>query len=59
MHEEEESVVQDNAPSHTSAIAMVKIHELQFELIDYSPYLPVLALSDFFLFPRFKIWLER
>ena len=46
---------QDNAPSHTSAVAMAKIHELRFKLLDYSPYSPDLALSDFFLFPHLKI----
>ncbi|GFX22289.1 mariner Mos1 transposase [Trichonephila clavipes] len=41
---------QDNPPSHISAVAMVKIHELRFELFDHQPYLPDLAPSDFFLF---------
>ena len=46
---------QDNAPSHTSAVAMAKIHELRFELLDHPPYSPDLAPSDFFLFPHLKI----
>ena len=37
---------QDNAPSHTTAVAMAKIHELRFELLD-SPYSPDPAPSDF------------
>lgn len=45
---------QDNAPSHTSAVAMAKIHELRFELLDHPPYSPDLAPSDFFLFPDLK-----
>src|SRR5436189_5963504 len=45
---------QDNAPSHTSAVAMAKIHELRFELLDHAPYSPDLAPSDFFLFPQLK-----
>ncbi|XP_065658445.1 histone-lysine N-methyltransferase SETMAR-like [Hydra vulgaris] len=28
---------QDNAPSHTSSVAMAKIHELRFELLDHPP----------------------
>ena len=46
---------QDNAPSHTSAFARAKIHELRFELLDHLPYSPGLAPSDFFLFPQLKI----
>ncbi|GFV80980.1 mariner Mos1 transposase [Trichonephila clavipes] len=49
----------DNAPSHTSAVAMAKIHELQFELLDHPPYSPDLAPGDFFLFPHLKIVLGR
>lgn len=45
---------QDNAPSHTSTVAMAKIHELRFELLDHPPYSPDLAPSDFFLFPQLK-----
>jgi hypothetical protein len=32
---------------YTSAVAVAKIHELQFELIDHPPYSPDLATSDF------------
>ncbi|GFV41676.1 histone-lysine N-methyltransferase SETMAR [Trichonephila clavipes] len=46
---------QDNAPFHTSAVAMTKIHKLRFELLDHPPYSRDLAPSDFFLFPRLKI----
>ena len=46
---------QDNAPSHTSAVAMAKIHELRFELLDHPPYSPDLAPSKFILFPHLKI----
>lgn len=46
---------QDNAPSHTSVVAMAKIHELGFELLPHPPYSPDLAPSDFFLFPHLKI----
>ena len=46
---------QDNAPSHTSAVAIAKILELQLELLDHPPYSPDLATRDFFLFPHIKI----
>lgn len=36
-------------------VAMAKIHELRFELLDHPPYSPDLAPSDFFLFPRLKV----
>lgn len=48
---------QDNAPAHTSAIAMAKIHELHYELVDHPPYSPDLAPCDFHLFPNLKKWL--
>ena len=41
--------------SHTSVVAIAKIHELRFELLDHSPYSPDLAPSNFFLFPHLKI----
>ncbi|GFY25144.1 histone-lysine N-methyltransferase SETMAR [Trichonephila clavipes] len=46
---------QDNAQSHTSAVAMAKIPELRFELLDHPSYSPDLAPSNFFLFPHLKI----
>ena len=48
---------QDNAPVHTSVIAMAKIHELKFELLPHPPYSPDLAPCDFHLFPNLKKWL--
>lgn len=45
---------QDNAPAHTSIVAMAKIHELRFQLLDHPPYSPDLAPSDFFLFTNLK-----
>lgn len=47
----------DNAPAHTSAIAMAKIHELGFELVPHAPYSPDMAPSDYHLFPNLKKWL--
>ena len=48
---------QDNAPVHTSVIAVAKINELKFELLPHAPYSPDLAPSDYFLFPNLKKWL--
>ncbi|XP_066994420.2 histone-lysine N-methyltransferase SETMAR [Anabrus simplex] len=48
---------QDNAPPHTSVIAMAKLHELGYELLPHPPYSPDLAPSDFHLFPKLKIFL--
>ncbi|KMQ87583.1 mariner transposase [Lasius niger] len=48
---------QDNAPAHTSVVAMAKVHELGYELLPHPPYSPDLAPCDFFLFPNLKIWL--
>lgn len=47
----------DNAPSHTSMVAMAKKHELSFELVPHPPYSPDLAPSDYYLFPNLKRWL--
>ncbi|XP_048259430.1 histone-lysine N-methyltransferase SETMAR-like [Haliotis rufescens] len=44
----------DNAPAHTSLIAMAKIHECGFELLQHPPYSPDLAPSDYHLFPQLK-----
>lgn len=48
---------QDNARVHTCAVAMAKIAELKFELLQHPPYSPDLAPSDYFLFPNLKKWL--
>lgn len=45
---------QDNAPAHTSLVAMATIHECGFELVPHPPYSPDLAPSDFHLFPQMK-----
>ena len=45
---------QDNAPAHTSGIAMQTIKDCGFELLDHPPYSPDLAPSDFYLFPKMK-----
>jgi len=40
----------DNAPAHTSAVAMATIRHYAFELLNYSPYSPHLAPSDYHVF---------
>lgn len=45
---------QDNAPAHTSSVAMTAIRECGFELLQHPPYSPDLAPSDFHLFRYLK-----
>lgn len=45
---------QDNAPAHTSVVAMATIHDCGFNLVPHPPYSPDLAPSDFHLFPQLK-----
>ena len=45
---------QNNSPAHTSVVAMAAVHDCGFELIDYPPYSPDLAPSDYILFPNMK-----
>ena len=45
---------QDNAPVHTSQVAMDAVRECGYELLPHPPYSPDLAPSDFHLFPRLK-----
>ncbi|XP_071083734.1 histone-lysine N-methyltransferase SETMAR-like [Haliotis cracherodii] len=44
----------DNAPVHTSRVAMTAVQECGYELLPHPPYSPDLAPSDFHLFPRLK-----
>jgi histone-lysine N-methyltransferase SETMAR len=48
---------QDNAPAHKSVLAMGKLRDLHYELFEHPPYSPDLAPSDFYLFPKFKLFL--
>jgi len=45
----------DNAPAHTSAVAMTAIRECGFELLNHPPYSSDLAPSDFCVFRSCKI----
>ena len=49
---------QENAPAHTSLIAMAKINELRFQLLFHPPYSPDLAPCVYRLLPNLKKWLE-
>ena len=44
----------DNAPSHTSSVAMATIHDCGFQLLQNSPYSSDLAPSDYYQFPELK-----
>jgi len=48
---------QDNAPTHKSVLAMGKLRDLHYELLEHPPYSPDLAPSDFCLFPKLKLFL--
>jgi histone-lysine N-methyltransferase SETMAR len=48
---------QDNAPAHRSVLAMGKLRDLHYELLEHPPYSPDLAPSDFCLFPKPKLFL--
>ena len=45
---------QDNAPAHSSMLAMATIRDCGFQLVPHPPYSPDLAPSDFHLFPNLK-----
>jgi len=48
---------QDNAPAQKSVLAMGKLRDLHYELLEHPPYSPDLAASDFCLFPKLKLFL--
>jgi len=45
---------QDNAPAHKSVLAMGKLRDLHYELLEHPPYSADLALFDCCLFPKLK-----
>jgi len=47
---------QDNAPTHKSILAIGILRDLYYELLEHPPYSPDLAPSDFFLFPKLKLF---
>jgi len=48
---------QDNTPAHKSVLAMGKLRDLHYELLEHPPCSPDLAPSDFYLFPKLKLFL--
>jgi histone-lysine N-methyltransferase SETMAR len=48
---------QDKAPTHKSVLAMGKFRDLHYELLQHLPYSPDLVPSDFYLFPKLKLFL--
>ena len=44
----------DNAPAHSCAFALAKVHECGFQIVQHPPYSPNLAPSDYYLFPNLK-----
>jgi len=48
---------QDNASAHKSVLAMGKLRDLRYELLEHPPYSPDLAPSDFSLFPELRLFL--
>jgi histone-lysine N-methyltransferase SETMAR len=48
---------QDNALAHKRVLAMRKLRDQHYELLEHPPYSPDLAPSDFFLFPKLKLFL--
>ena len=51
-------IYQDNAPAHKSVLAMGKLRDLHYELLEHPPYSPDLASSEFYLFPLVSVFLQ-
>ena len=47
-------LLQENAPAHTSQVAITAATECGFEVLPHPPYSPDTVTSDFYLFPKFK-----
>jgi len=48
---------QDNASVHKSVLAVGKLRDLHYELLEHPSYSPDLAPSDFSVFPKLKLFL--
>jgi histone-lysine N-methyltransferase SETMAR len=48
---------QNNAPAHKSVLAMGKLRDLHNELLEHPHYSQDLAPSDFYFFPKLKLFL--
>jgi len=49
----------DNAPAHAALLTRRFLAENNMTVVPHPPYLPNLAPSDFFLFPKLKMKLQR
>jgi len=49
----------NNAPAHQALATQKKLAYLGFQCLDYPPYSPDLALSEYHLFPGLKETIER
>ena len=47
-------ILHDNAPAHWALATQKKLAYLGFQCLDHPPYSPVLALTDYHLFPGLK-----
>ena len=57
LHKKKIIFHQDNALVHKGHLAMAKLYDLKYELLEHPPYSPDLAPSDYHLFPKLKIFL--
>jgi len=48
---------QDNAPAHRSVLAMGKLRNLHYELLEHPTYSPDSAPSEFYLFAKLELFL--
>jgi histone-lysine N-methyltransferase SETMAR len=46
--------IQGNAPAYKSVLAIRKLRDLHYELLEHPPYFPDLIPSYFYLFPKLK-----
>jgi hypothetical protein len=47
---------QDSAPAHKSVLAIGKLRDLHYELLEHPPISLDLVSSDFYLFPKLKLF---
>ena len=47
-------LLQDNAPAHTSQVAMISATECEYEILPHPRYSPDMAPFVFYLFPKLK-----
>ena len=47
-------LLKDNAPAHTSFVAMTTATKCGFEILPHPPYFPYMAPSDFYQLPKLK-----